>query len=87
VVKVALLEKLIQRSFQKTTMLFLKNLRRRRKMKGVKHYKKDGTVHTGSSHKMADGTSHTNKSHTKTSAKLFHFKDLSTKAKSKAKGK
>ena len=56
-------------------------------MKGVKHYKKDGTMHTGSSHKMADGTFHTNKSHTKTSAKLFHFKDLSTKAKSKATGK
>ena len=54
-------------------------------MKGVKHYKKDGTEHKGSSHKMADSTLHTNKSHTKTSVKLFHLKDLSTKAKAKAK--
>ena len=56
-------------------------------MKGVKHYKKNGTEHKGSSHKMANGTLHTNKSHTKTSVKLFHFKDLSKKAKLKAKGK
>jgi len=28
---------------------------------------------------------HTNKAHTKTSVKLFHFKDLSKKAKVKAK--
>ncbi len=56
-------------------------------MKGVPHYKKDGTEHKGSSHKMANGDLHTNKSHTKTSVKLFHFKDLSKKAKLKAKGK
>jgi hypothetical protein len=55
-------------------------------MKGVKHYKKDGTEHKGSKHKMSDGTMHTNKSHTKTSVKLFHLKDLSVKAKAKAKG-
>ena len=53
-------------------------------MKGVKHYKKDGTEHKGSSHKMADGTLHTNKSHTKTSVKLFHLKDLSAKSKVRA---
>tara|TARA_R110000796_G_scaffold63467_1_gene147060 strand:+ start:1650 stop:1817 length:168 start_codon:yes stop_codon:yes gene_type:complete len=52
-------------------------------MKGVKHYKKDGTEHKGASHKMADGTLHSNKSHTKTSVKLFHFKDLSISAKKK----
>jgi hypothetical protein len=56
-------------------------------MKGVKHYKKDGTVHKGSMHKMANGTLHSNKTHTKTSVKLFHFKDLSKKAQVKAKGK
>jgi len=56
-------------------------------MKGVKHYKKDGTVHKGSMHKMANGTLHSNKTHTKTSVKLFHFKDLSKKAQAKAKGK
>ena len=56
-------------------------------MKGVKHYKRDGTEHKGSSHKMADCTLHTNKTHTKTSVKLVHFKDLSKKAKLKAKRK
>ena len=53
-------------------------------MKGVKHYKRDGSLHTGTSHKMANGTLHTNKSHTKTSVKLFHFKDLSKAAKARA---
>jgi len=56
-------------------------------VKGVKHYKKDGTVHKGSMHKMANGTLHSNKTHTKTSVKLFHLKDLSKKAQVKAKGK
>jgi len=56
-------------------------------MKNVKHYKKNGTEHTGTSHKMPDGSLHSNKTHTKTSQKLFHFKDLSAKAKAKAKGK
>ena len=52
-------------------------------MKGVKHYKKDGTEHKGNTHKMPNGTLHTNKSHTKTSVPLFHYKDLSAKAKEK----
>ena len=56
-------------------------------MKGVKHYKKDGTEHKGSSHKMPNGDLHSGKTHGKTSVKLFHFKDLSKKAKVKAKGK
>jgi hypothetical protein len=55
-------------------------------MKGVKHYKKDGTVHTGSTHKMPDGSLHTGKTHSKTSVKLFHYKDLSKTAKAKADG-
>jgi hypothetical protein len=53
-------------------------------MKGVKHYKKDGTVHTGGTHKMSDGSLHSDKAHGKTSVKLFHFKDLSDTAKKKA---
>ena len=53
-------------------------------MKGVKHYLRDGTVWKGSSHKMPNGKLHTNKTHTKTSKPLFHFKDLSKKAKEKA---
>jgi|TARA_B100000497_G_scaffold115121_1_gene138316 hypothetical protein len=56
-------------------------------MKGVTHYKKDGTPHKGGSHKMPNGELHSNKSHTKTSVKLYHFKDLSNKAKVKAKAK
>lgn len=52
-------------------------------MKGVKHYKKDGTEHTGSSHKMPNGTLHTNLKHSKTSVKLFHLKDLSKTAQNK----
>ena len=53
-------------------------------MKGVKHYKRDGTVHKVSMHKMPNGTLHSNKSHTKTSVKLFHFGELSKTAKKKA---
>tara|TARA_R110001592_G_scaffold7094_4_gene40041 strand:+ start:1841 stop:2014 length:174 start_codon:yes stop_codon:yes gene_type:complete len=56
-------------------------------MKGVKHYTRDGKEWKGSSHKMPNGSVHTNKSHTKTSVKLLHFKDLSKKAKIKAKNK
>ena len=54
-------------------------------MRGVNHYKRDGTLFTGNSHKMSDGTLHSGKSHTKNSVKLFHFKDLSATAKKKAK--
>tara|TARA_R100001369_G_scaffold13645_2_gene28001 strand:+ start:511 stop:678 length:168 start_codon:yes stop_codon:yes gene_type:complete len=53
-------------------------------MKGVKHYKIDGSEYRGSSHKMEDGTLHTNKKHTATSVKLFHLKQLSKKAQKKA---
>jgi hypothetical protein len=56
-------------------------------MKGVKHYKRDGTEHKGGFHKMPNGDLHSGKTHGKTSVKLFHFKDLSKKAKLKAKGK
>ena len=34
---------------------------------------------------MADGSLHTGKTHTKTSVKLFHYGNLSSKAKVKAK--
>tara|TARA_R100001510_G_C7628720_1_gene188048 strand:- start:508 stop:681 length:174 start_codon:yes stop_codon:yes gene_type:complete len=53
-------------------------------MKGVKHYKKDGTEYKGNTHKMPNGQLHTNKTHTKTSVRLYHFKELSAKAKEKA---
>ena len=54
-------------------------------MKGVKHYKKDGTAFNGNMHKMEDGTLHSGKMHTYSSVKLFHFGELSKKAKTKAK--
>ena len=54
-------------------------------MKGVNHYKKDGTLFKGSSHKMPDGSLHSGKNHTKSSVKLFHLKDLSATAKKRAK--
>lgn len=52
--------------------------------KGVKHYLTDGTEWKGAMHKMANGTLHTGKTHTKNSKKLVHFKDLSDRAKKKA---
>ena len=48
-------------------------------MKGVNHYKKDGTVYKGGMHKMSDGTLHSGKTHTKSSVKLFHYGELSKK--------
>ena len=55
--------------------------------KGVAHYFKDGTRHSGGTHKMADGSLHSGARHTKNSKPLFHFKDLSDRAKKKARGK
>jgi len=52
--------------------------------KGVKHYTRDGTVWKGAYHKMPDGSLHSNKTHTKTSVKLYHYGDLTDKAKKKA---
>ena len=53
-------------------------------MKGVKHYKKDGTEYKGGTHKMPNGSLHSGKTHGNTSVKLYHFKDLSIKAKQNA---
>tara|TARA_R110001606_G_scaffold103736_1_gene226808 strand:+ start:436 stop:618 length:183 start_codon:yes stop_codon:yes gene_type:complete len=53
--------------------------------KGVKHYFKDGTEHKGGMHKHPDGTLMTGKVMSKTAKKLHHYKDLSIKAKKKAK--
>ena len=54
-------------------------------MKGVKHYKRNGTLHTGGSHKMPNGDLHSGTKHTASSVKLYHLKDLSKTAKLKAK--
>ena len=56
-------------------------------MKNVKHYTKDGKVYRGGTHKMPNGHLHSNKTHTKTSVRLYHFKELSKTAQKKAKGK
>jgi len=50
-----------------------------------KHFKKSGLIFKGKTHKMSDGTLHTGATHTSSSEKLFHLKDLSAKAKEKAK--
>ena len=55
-------------------------------MKGVKHYKINGVEYKGSTHKMPDGSLHSGKAHSKSSVKLYHYKDLSKKAKAKADG-
>ena len=54
-------------------------------MKGVNHYKKDGTLHRGGTHKMSDGSLHSGTKHSSKSVKLFHFGELTKKAKQKAK--
>tara|TARA_B100000676_G_C18021189_1_gene812710 strand:+ start:49 stop:225 length:177 start_codon:yes stop_codon:yes gene_type:complete len=55
--------------------------------KGVKHYKRDGTVFEGNMHKMPNGQLHSGKTHGKTSVRLFHFGQLSETAKKKARRK
>ena len=53
--------------------------------KGVKHYFADGREYTGGTHKMPNGSLHCGSMHTKNSKKVFHFRDLSDKAKKTAK--
>jgi len=52
--------------------------------RGVKHYFKDGAEHKGGMHKHPDGTLMTGKNMSKASKKLYHYGDLSKKAKEKA---
>ena len=52
--------------------------------KGVKHYFVDGKEHKGGTHKHPDGTLMTGKSMSNVSKKLFHYGQLSSKAKTKA---
>ncbi len=56
-------------------------------MKGVPHYKRDGTEYKGNTHKMPDGSLHSGKTHTKNSVKLFHLKELSKTAQKKVQSK
>ena len=52
--------------------------------RGPKKYFKDGTAHTGETYKMPDGSVHSGAIHTKTSRPVVSFKDLSDRAKKKA---
>jgi hypothetical protein len=56
-------------------------------MKGVKHYKKDGTLFTGNTHKMPNGSLQSGKTHGKTSVNLYHLSELSDAVKKKVKQK
>ena len=56
-------------------------------MKGVDHYKRNGTLHKGGTHKMPDGSLHSGKTHGKTSVRLFHLKELSNTSQKKARSK
>ena len=56
--------------------------------KGMAHYYKDGTKHTGGTHKMPNGDLHSGAKHTKNSKRLYHYSDLpSAAAKKKARKK
>ena len=56
--------------------------------KGMAHYYKNGTKHTGGTHKMPNGDLHSGAKHTKNSKKLYHFSELpSASAKKKARKK
>ena len=54
---------------------------------GVKHYFRDGTEHKGGMHRMANGKLHSGKTHTASSKPLFHMRELSKTAQTKAKRK
>tara|TARA_Y100001973_G_scaffold105917_1_gene180967 strand:+ start:2196 stop:2375 length:180 start_codon:yes stop_codon:yes gene_type:complete len=52
--------------------------------KGVPHYFRDGTLYKGKMHKMPNGQLHSGATHGKTSKRLYHFSELSDRAKKKA---
>lgn len=54
-------------------------------MKGVKHYKKNGSEHKGSMHKMSNGKLHSGAKHSSSSVRLYHYGELTNKSKTKAK--
>jgi len=52
-------------------------------MKGVSHFKKDGTIYKGATHKSGKKLM-SGKNHTKTSVNLFHINELPKKSLIKA---
>jgi hypothetical protein len=53
-------------------------------MKGVKHYKKNGSEHKGGMHKMSNGILHSGVKHSSSSVRLYHYGELNDKSKTKA---
>jgi len=53
-------------------------------MKGVPHFKKDGTMYKGKTHKDSKGKPMTGKAHTKSSVYLFHINELPKRSLKKA---
>ena len=49
-----------------------------------RHYKKDGSAFKGKTHKMKNGVIHSGATHRPSSIRLYHYTDLSKKAKEKA---
>jgi len=56
---------------------------KRNNMKGVPHFKKDGTIYKGATHKSGK-TLMSGKNHTKKSVNLFHINELPKKSLMKA---
>lgn len=52
--------------------------------KGVRHFFRDGTEHKGSTHKDAKGKLMSGARHTSNSKYLYHMRDLSDRAKARA---
>ena len=48
-------------------------------MKGVPHFKKDGTIYKGQTHKDAKGKLMSGKTHTKSSTYVYHINELPKK--------
>ena len=53
-------------------------------MKGITHYRIDGTPYEGETHAMPGGILHTGASHNAGSVRVYHFQELSPEAKRKA---
>ena len=53
-------------------------------MKGVPHFKKDGTIYKGVTHKDAKGKLISGKTHTKSSVYVYHINELPKKSLMKA---
>ena len=53
-------------------------------MKGVPHFKKDGTIYKGQTHKDGSGKLMSGKTHTKNSIYLYHINELPKRSLMKA---